>query len=73
MAGHSELPNGTLLDTHDHPVKERVWELYRYVHQRTGGVSTILEWDASFLSFEETLAEAMQAKRYQDEPSASTP
>ncbi len=71
VAGHTELPNGTVLDTHDNHVKEEVWELYRYVHSRTGGVSTILEWDADFLSFEETLAEAMIARKYQEAPTGS--
>lgn len=65
VAGHTEQDDGTILDTHDHHVKPEVWELYRHVHERTGGVSTILEWDAGFLSFEETLAEANKAKAYQ--------
>ncbi|MBL4700767.1 MAG: hypothetical protein JKX85_05860, partial [Phycisphaeraceae bacterium] len=30
-----------------------------------GGVSTILEWDADFLTFEQTMAEAQIAKTYQ--------
>ena len=55
-------------DTHDHRVKRDVWELYRYVHGRTGGVTTVLEWDAEFLTFEETLAEAKIAREYQDAP-----
>lgn len=67
VAGHSQLPNGTVLDTHDHPVREEVWQLYAYVHQQTGGVSTLLEWDDHFLSFEDTLAEAQLARRWQHE------
>lgn len=64
VAGHTEMPDGTILDTHDHAPKSEVWELYRHVYQATGGVSTILEWDANFLSFEETLAEANIARRF---------
>lgn len=67
VAGHTELEDGTLLDTHDHHVRPEVWELYRRVHEQTGGVSTILEWDAQFLSFDETLAEAHIAKKIQEE------
>lgn len=67
VAGHTEMPDGTILDTHDHSPKDEVWELYRYVHRMTGGVSTILEWDANFLTFEETLAEAEVARRYQED------
>ncbi len=64
VAGHSELENGTILDTHDHHVKDQVWELYRHVDEQVGGVSTILEWDDHFLSFEDTLAEALKAKEF---------
>ncbi|MCA8960564.1 MAG: DUF692 domain-containing protein, partial [Planctomycetes bacterium] len=71
VAGHLELPNGTLLDTHDHRVKREVWDLYRSVHERTGGVSTILEWDANFVSYEETVAEAMVARAVQQSTAAS--
>ncbi len=71
VAGHSEQEDGTILDTHDHHVREEVWSLYRYVDGRTGGVSTLLEWDDHFLSLEETLAEAFKARSYQHEPSPS--
>ena len=67
VAGHTQQEDGTLLDTHDNHVREEVWELYAYVDQQTGGVSTLLEWDDNFISFEDTLAEAMQAKRWQHE------
>lgn len=64
VAGHTELENGMLLDTHNRHVKDEVWELYRYVISIAGGVSTILEWDDNFLSFEETLMEAELARQY---------
>ena len=64
VAGHTVNANGTILDTHDDHVRPEVWELYRYVHEQTGGVSTILEWDADFISFAETHAEALKAKNY---------
>lgn len=65
VAGHSEQEDGTILDTHDHHVRDEVWQLYRYVDQRTGGVSTLLEWDDNFLSLEATLAEAGKARSHQ--------
>ncbi|MBW4721508.1 DUF692 domain-containing protein [Saccharothrix sp. SC076] len=40
-----------LLDTHDRPVPDEVWPLYELVHRRTGGVSTLLEWDADIPPF----------------------
>lgn len=64
VAGHTTLADGSLLDTHNHHVREEVWQLYRYVHEQTGGVSTILEWDSDFLDLSDTVAEARLAHRY---------
>ena len=57
VAGHTERPDGSLLDTHDHPVRDEVWELYQYAVEQTGGVSTILEWDDQIPPLNEVLAE----------------
>jgi uncharacterized protein len=64
LAGHSDH-GSYVLDTHDHPVKDEVWDLYGKVWPLTGGVSTLLEWDENFLSFEETCREALKAKVFQ--------
>jgi uncharacterized protein (UPF0276 family) len=66
LAGHQDHGD-YVLDTHDHPVCDEVWELYRRVYPLTGGVSTLLEWDEKLPSFDETLAEAKKAKAYQPE------
>jgi uncharacterized protein (UPF0276 family) len=50
-----------LLDTHDSPVPEPVWKLYALAQQRTGGVSTLLEWDSDIPPYEELLAELAKA------------
>ncbi len=76
LAGHSDY--GThLIDTHDHPVIEPVWELYRLAHQLTGGAATLLEWDAHIPPFEVVHAEVLKAKRWtgdrDEETSASPP
>ena len=34
-----------LLDTHDHPVRDEVWDLYRHAVARFGHVPTLVEWD----------------------------
>lgn len=73
VAGHTVRPDGTLLDTHDHPVRDEVWALYAYACQQTGGVSTILEWDDAFLSFPETLAEADKARRFRGPAGGGAP
>ncbi len=66
LAGH--LDKGDyVIDTHDHPVRDEVWKLYAEVWPRTGGVSTLLEWDDNFVSFEETWKEALRAKEFQKE------
>ncbi|MDP1797968.1 MAG: DUF692 domain-containing protein [Planctomycetaceae bacterium] len=63
LAGHSTFPTH-LIDTHDHPVIDPVWELYRLAHQLTGGVSTLLEWDAQIPAFPVVHAEVLKARRY---------
>lgn len=52
-----------LVDTHDQPVPHRVWELYRIAHQLTGGVSTLLEWDANIPEYPGLVAELFKAKK----------
>lgn len=51
-----------LVDTHDQPVPARVWELYRLAQELTGGVSTLLEWDAKIPDFPELVAELRKAE-----------
>jgi uncharacterized protein (UPF0276 family) len=63
LAGHTNM--GThIIDTHDGHVIDPVWELYRLAHQLTGGVSTLLEWDASIPPFEVVHAEVLKAKDF---------
>ena len=51
-----------LLDTHDHPVPDPVWDLYEMVVTRLGAVNTLLEWDDKIPSFQETMTEAGKAR-----------
>jgi len=61
LAGHTHC--GThIIDTHDHPVIDEVWKLYRFARELTGGVSTLLEWDASIPPFEVLHAEVLKAR-----------
>jgi uncharacterized protein (UPF0276 family) len=53
-----------LLDTHDSPVLEPVWALYALAMRRTGGASTLLEWDSSIPPYEELLAELAKARAW---------
>ncbi|MCB1181617.1 MAG: DUF692 domain-containing protein [Chlamydiia bacterium] len=66
LAGHSDCGD-YILDTHDDYVCNAVWKLYAEVYPKTGGVSTLLEWDDNFISFEATWKEALKAKMFQKE------
>ncbi len=61
LAGHTNC--GThIIDTHDGHVLDHVWELYRQIYQSTGGVSTLLEWDAKIPEFPVLHAEVLKAR-----------
>jgi uncharacterized protein (UPF0276 family) len=51
-----------LVDTHDQPVPTRVWQLYKLAQDLTGGVSTLLEWDANIPSFPDLVSELRKAE-----------
>jgi uncharacterized protein (UPF0276 family) len=51
-----------MIDTHNQPVPDRVWPLYVTVQQKTGGVSTLLEWDADIPPYPELIAQLAKAK-----------
>lgn len=63
LAGHTNCETH-LIDTHDNHVIDAVWQLYRRAHALTGGVSTLLEWDARIPSFPVVHAEVLKARRY---------
>ncbi len=72
LAGHTNL--GThIIDTHDGRVIDPVWELYRLAHTLTGGMSTLLEWDAQIPPFPELHAEVLKAQRVIDEEFRPSP
>ena len=61
LAGPS-VSGELLIDTHDAPVPDPVWRLYALAQQLTGGVSTLLEWDAQIPSYSALLAELEKAR-----------
>ena len=66
LAGHSD--KGThLLDTHDAPVPEVVWELYRAAVRRFGRVPALVEWDDHVPSLEEVIAESAKARAVEND------
>lgn len=64
LAGHTDHGE-YVLDTHDDYVRDEVWNLYAEIYPLTKGVSTLLEWDDHFISFEDTWNEALKAKQFQ--------
>ena len=65
LAGHTH--NTThIIDTHDHPVCDDVWDLYRYACQRLGPVATLLERDDHIPPFPELMEELQQARLVQE-------
>lgn len=71
LAGHTDC--GThRIDTHDGPVIDPVWDLYRVAHELTGGASTLLEWDARIPEFPVVHSEILRAKQFLGEPIPSS-
>ena len=62
LAGHQNHGD-YLIDTHDHPVPDPVWQLYDAAVQRFGNVSTMIERDANIPPLEELCTELDAARR----------
>jgi uncharacterized protein (UPF0276 family) len=62
LAGH-ENHGDYLIDTHDHPVPDPVWELYGAAVRRFGSVSTMIERDANIPPLEELCTELDAARQ----------
>jgi uncharacterized protein len=61
LAGHSNL-GSHLIDTHDHPIVEPVWDLYRAALRRFGAVPTMIERDDNIPALSELVAELQIAR-----------
>lgn len=57
LAGHSDQ-GVYLLDSHDHPVCDEVWALYRAALGRFGRTSTLIEWDDRVPALDEVVQQA---------------
>ena len=60
VAGHEHMDTH-IIDTHDAPVCEDVWELYRIALKRFGPISTMIERDDSIPPLSELLEELTEA------------
>ena len=65
LSGHSETIDDAgaplLIDTHDTPVKDPVWDLYQELIVRTGPIASLVEWDNDVPAWPTLRAEAEQA------------
>jgi uncharacterized protein (UPF0276 family) len=66
LAGHTDM-GAYLLDTHDGPVIEEVWDLHREAVRRFGRVSTLVEWDDGVPDLDVVRAEAERARAVEAE------
>ena len=60
LAGHSQFEK-VIVDTHDAPVRDEVWQIYGELINQIGKTNTLLEWDANIPSFETVHNEALKA------------
>lgn len=72
LAGHTLEASGLRADTHDHPVPDEVWGLYRQAVKTWGIVPTVLEWDAKFPEFSVLVDEMEKARLIQQEVTQDT-
>ncbi|MEP7245023.1 MAG: DUF692 domain-containing protein [Gammaproteobacteria bacterium] len=66
LAGHSIRRFGeraVLIDTHDGPVCDAVWDLYRVALERFGPVPTLIEWDSQIPALSVLAGEARKAEQ----------
>lgn len=65
LAGHSNY-DSHMIDTHDAPIIEPVWDLYAAAIKRFGKVSTLIERDDHIPELSELLTEMEQAREIAD-------
>jgi len=74
LAGHMENTFGDktiLIDTHNRPVCQDVWELFRATIDLFGANPTLIEWDTDIPPFSVLLDEARQAELIMEESHAA--
>jgi uncharacterized protein (UPF0276 family) len=74
LAGHAEdnddQGDPLLIDSHDRPVADAVWDLFESVAVRTGPIPTLIEWDGEIPEWPRLAAEAEAAKKILDRAGA---
>jgi uncharacterized protein len=77
LAGHTRRTDDEgdllLIDSHDEPVANEVWELYELVIRKCGAVPTLIEWDSRIPDWTILKAEAAAARAILDRHRAVEP
>lgn len=64
MAGHRDCGD-VIVDTHEGPIIDPVWDLYRFTLEALGRpVSTLIEWDTDVPALANVTAEADKARKF---------
>ncbi len=74
LAGHTDKGN-YLIDTHDAPVCDAVWELYRWVAKNFGNVSAMIERDGNipeWTELEQEIKKLASIRRKENEPTLAS-
>jgi hypothetical protein len=66
LAGHTHNGNH-IIDTHDHPVSDPVWDLYQHACRHFGATATLLERDDHIPPMPELIAELNLARQLQQQ------
>jgi len=74
LAGHATETDDAgatlLIDAHDRPVADPVWDLYQSVVAEEGSIPTLIEWDADVPDWPILFAEAVSADKIMTEMSS---
>lgn len=62
LAGHEDHGN-YIIDTHDHPICDAVWDLYAYTVSRIAAVPTMIERDDNIPPLDELISELDSVRR----------
>jgi uncharacterized protein (UPF0276 family) len=63
LGGHRRQADGLVLDSHDQPIDDAVWQLYGDAWRRGGPFPTLVEWDAAIPELPVLLGELDRAQR----------
>lgn len=65
LAGYQQK-DGFLLDCHNHPICEDVWQLYNTLTKKIGPIATLIEWDNDLPTWQVLVKEQQKAQAIMD-------